>query len=287
MKRRWYFLILTVLLLLCCAPLSVSAAEIEIYDEAQKLTASERTECLAALQDAADHTNMNIGIVIGGKHRSEGAVEALAQTYYTEKFRKRTDGVLYYMDLSGSDPYDYICTSGMGQFYITDGSMENRVEEIFDALDLYMYPAGSEDVPAAIQAFAEQVKYYYDCGVPEGYWLYDDQDGCYYQVEDGEIVEKHTRPLSTEKAALFGVIGLGIGLVIAIIVFISVKIRYRFKAALSPTHYVNKKNVVYHEQYDRFVRTYTTKTKIESDSGSSSGGGGSSSGGFGGGGHHR
>lgn len=84
--------------------------------------------------------------------------------------------------------------------------------------------------------------------------------------------------------------GLVIGLIAALITFFAVKSHYKFKSALSPTTYINRKNLVFHNQYDHFVREYTTKVKIESSSGGgggSRGGGGRSSGGHGGGGRHR
>ena len=79
------------------------------------------------------------------------------------------------------------------------------------------------------------------------------------------------------------------GLFVAGIVFLVVKIRYKFKSSLSATTYVNRKNVTYREQYDKFVRTSTSRVRIESSSsgGSGGGGGGYSSGGHGGGGYHR
>ncbi len=279
--------ILFVMLLGCALP--ASAADVALYDERHALLTEECEECLSRLWEASEYTGMNIGVILGGKARSESSIEILADTYFDERFGKRADGILYYLDLSGQeDTYDYISTSGMGQFYYADGSMDDRVEEIFQELDKYLYPKGDEEVYDAVMAFAGLTEKYYDEGIPEGYYVYDDLDKCYYVVQNGEIVPREFKPLNWAGGVVGAFLGLMMGALAAVIVFFVVRSRYRFKSSLSPTSYVNRRNVQYHRQYDNFIRTYTTRVKIESSSGGHGGGGGGhSSGGHGGGGHHR
>lgn len=292
MKKIKYLaavLLTTVIMLLGVPALSVSAAQIKLYDEGKRLSASEFAECEKRIQQASDKTGMNIAVVLGVQNRSDTAIEVLADTSYDELFGKKTDGLLYYMDLKGSSPYDYISTSGMGQMYYTNADNNNRVYDMLKEISTYLYPVGSEDVYGGVMKFAELTEYYYEQGVPDRYYVYDDQFHEYYHVEDGELITTTSKPyhdwFMIPVMAVFG--GL-IGLVAGGIVFLSVKARYKFKYSLSPTTYVNRKNVNYREQYDKFVRTSTSRVRIESSSsGGSHGGGGYSSGGHGGGGFHR
>ena len=290
MQKYIVMLLSAVLMLLGMTLLPAGAAEIRLYDEGSKLSPSEVTEIEARLRQASENTGMNIGVIIGVQNRSDLTIEATAKASYTELFGARTNGLVYYMDLKGYNPYDYIATSGLGQFYYTNGAPD-RVSEMYDQLDDYLYPIGSENVYDAILRFAELVEYYYDKGVPEYYCVYDDQDRMYYHVSDGHLVATNTKPFRNPAIiVLFASIGAVIGLLAALCTFAAVKGAYKFKYELSPTTYTNKKNVEYREQYDNFTHTSTSRVHIES-SGSRSGGGhssiGHSSGGFGGGGHHR
>ncbi len=263
-----------------------------LYDEAQRLSASEYDECLAKLQEAADETGMNVAMVLGSQMRSDYTIQSLADASYDQLFGPNTDGLLYYMDLSGqTSPYDYISTCGMGQMYYTNDTRSDRINAIFDAVFPYLYPSGSEDVVGAIGEFAEQVTLYYYAGVPDNYYVYDDVYNEYYYVKDGKLAASSRRPyINMESMLAITGGGFVIGLIAALITFFAVKTHYKFKSALAPTAYVNRKNLTFHNQYDRFVRQYTSRVKIESSSGGGGGGGGgggSSSGGHGGGGRHR
>ncbi len=289
--RKWWIALLTGIMMMCACGMTVSAAEAVIFDEKGILSDSEYSECLTRLQAAADETGMNVGVILAGRSRSEYSVELTAEETYFELFGENSDGLIYYMDLSGADPYDYILTRGMGQFYYTNSDDSNRINAIFSSLDYYLYPVGSEDAYGALLAFAEEVEYYYYKGVPSQYYVYDEEYNKYFYLQNGTIKESLFRPYIDWESVLtmaFG--GFCFGVIAAIFTFIGVKSRYRFKSALSPTAYVNRKNVVYHAQHDNFIRTYTTKVKIESSSsggGGRRGGGGRSRGGSGGGGHRR
>ncbi len=268
-----------------------------IFDEANHLNSDEYAECLDLLQDAANQTGMNVGLVLGAQERSEYTIQSLADSSYDSMFGKNTNGLLYYMDLSGAySPYDYISTSGLGQFYYTNSEKVDRINAIFDDVFPYLTPAGSEDVPAAVEMLAEDIVYYYEAGIPDRYYVYDDVYDKYMYVEDGEIIYSPTLPLSRVdmsavigKLVMLGFFGFVVGGIVALIVFFCVKHHYKFKVSLSPTAYINRKNLVIHRQHDNFIRTYTTRVKIESSSGGGRGGGGGgrSSGGHGGGGRHR
>ncbi len=291
--KKWIMILMTGMFLFLLHPMSVSAASIKLYDEGGRLSNEQFRECEKILQSTADETGWNIAVICGTENLSDIAIETLCDKSCIELFGEDSDSILYYMDLKGHDPCDHITTRGLTQFYITNSDdSRNRLNLVFDALDIYLYPVGSEDVDGAIEEFANQLLYWYDAGIPEKYWVYDDVYHEYMHVENGQIVYTSQNPYPDKSIVVFcGIMGGLIGLLIAAIVYAVVKSRYRFKYELSPTNYINKKKVRYRNQYDKFVRTNTTRTRIETDNRGGGGGGysggGHSSGGSGGGSHHR
>jgi uncharacterized membrane protein YgcG len=290
--RKYTILLVTALLMLLgLTALPAGAADIKLYDEGRRLSPSELTECEDRLRQASDYTNMNIAVILGAGDRSDLTIETTCKTAYSELFGVRTDGISYYIDLKGYSPYDYIATFGRGQFYYTDGSPD-RVYSIEEQVAPSLRPVGSENVYEAVMKFCELAEYYYDAGVPEYYCVYDDQDRMYYYMDGDEMRSSSTKPFR-DPSVMFGVtaVFLVLGTLIAVFVYAGVKHAYKFKYELSPTTYVNRKNVAYREQYDNFTHTSTSRVAISSDSrgggGSHSGGMGHSSGGIGGGGYHR
>lgn len=299
MKKRLLLLFLPLLFLLpLLCPVTAHAAggvRAVLYDEGGRLDKKEYDECLARLQKAADKTNMNVGVVLGVQQRSDLTIESVAKNSYTELFGNQSNGLLYYMDLKGNSPYDYIATRGMAQFFYTNSSQHNRIDDIFTAVDPYLYPVGSEDISGAVMQFAEEVEFYFDAGIPDRYYYYDDETRLYYSIgPDGNVRTSTGKPY-LDYGTIIGTVILFsfLGLITALFFFFITKARYKFKYSLSPTNYVNRKNVEFYNQYDNHVHTHTSKVSLSSESSGSRSGsghhhsGGHSHGGFGGGGHHR
>ena len=292
LRNLLMILVSTLLMLTGQVLLTASAAEARLFDEGGRLAPSEQSECETRLQQAADHTGMNVAVILGVNDRADLTIESICRETYSELFGERSDGLIYYIDLKGYEPYDYIATSGMGQFYYTNSRASDRIYDMFNELDDYLYPKGSENAYGAVMAFADLVEYYYQAGIPDHYYVYDDLDRTYLHLENGSLVATSTKPYRDPHLIAVGVFfGFFIGFIAAFITYAAVKNRYKFKYELSPTTYVNRKNVDYIQQYDNFTHTSTSRVHIESSSGGRSGGysggGGHSHGGFGGGGHHR
>ena len=292
--KKYCIALLTVLFMLLTLPvLKASAGTLQLFDEGNRLSAEEFTEAAGRLQQTADNVNMNVVVILGNTQLSDLAIESMADNTYDQLFPKGSDGVCFYLDLSGAaHPYDYISTSGLAQFYYTNSSSNNRIDQMHYAIDKYLYPVGREDVPGALNAFADQLENYYEIGIPENYYIYDDVYHEYYHVENGEIVTTSGKPYHNKSAVVFGgILGLLFGLLAAAITKAAIKAKYKFIYELSPTNYVNKKSVHYLQQSDMFIKEHTSRTHISSSSGGKSGGshhsGGHSHGGHGGGGHHR
>ncbi|MBR1555812.1 MAG: hypothetical protein IJ644_10560 [Oscillospiraceae bacterium] len=294
MKNYLTAVISALFMMLMMVILPASAAEIQLYDEGNRLKTDEFVEVAERLNEAAENINMNVVAILGSEVRSDTTIESMADSVYDQLYGNKTDGICIYIDLSSAaHPYDYISTSGLGQFYYTNSSESNRVDSMLYAVEKYLYPIGSEDAVGALKEFANQLENYYEIGIPDKYWVYDDVYHEYYHVENGQIITTSGKPyIDTANLVMGGIVGLVIGLCAAAITSASVKSKYKFMYQISPTTYLNKKTVHYTEQSDRFIRERTSRTHVSSSSGGRSGGGshhsgGHSHGGHGGGGHHR
>jgi len=292
--KRFLIGLITILSMICClSALPAMAAGVSLYDEGNLLKSDENQTAVNRLQQASDKTGMNIIVILAKEKRSDATIESLADSTYDQVYGHKTNGLCYYMDLNGSSPYNYISTSGLAQFYYTNSSSNNRIDAIYSAIDKYLYPVGREDITSALDEFANQLEYYYDAGIPQNYYVYDDVYHEYYHVENGQVMTTLHKPyIDWDAVILLGLAGLIFGIIAGLITGAIIKAKYKFKYEISPTTYANKKSVRYHQQYDNFVTTRTTKTHVDrSGGGSHSGGhhsgGGHSHGGHGGGGHHR
>ncbi len=136
------------------------------YDEGTVLTDNAFQDTLDILEDTASQTEMYIGVWLGSRYRSEYSTENLCDDTYDEIFGTDTDGVFLYLDCSDSnDLYDYISTSGLGQFYYSNDSSYDRISAIFEEMDPYLV-RGQEDLSGAIQVFCDNLIRYKDAGAP-------------------------------------------------------------------------------------------------------------------------
>ncbi len=266
-----------------------------VYDVADYLTDDEEEELTERIRETADHIDMYFAIVIVGREthfNSDTSVMNYADNYYDKLFNPEqdvdTDGLL--LVINNSTKYDYVTTSGMGQFYYTNADNNNRVEEMLE--DITSNLNGGRYLQAA-KYFCTLTERNYDKGVPKRYYIEDfgNHYGQYaYLNKNNEIVYADRPPYNWLGS---GLVFLLIGLVAAVITGLCIKHAYRFKKAVNPTNYICKNNTILHESTDTFLRQYTTKVRMESSGGGGGGGGGghshSSSGGHshGGGGHHR
>lgn len=243
------------------------------------------------VQDKAEQLDMNIYVYIAGsecKGYSDYKTECFADDSYDEIYGEDTDGVFYFMDFSGKKPaYDYISTSGKAVLMY-----EENVQSIHDVCQSIMPPSSVEDyseytddVANAISQFLTQLDYYYD-EEPSGYY-HDESSDKYFYYKGNDLQVTYSPPLSLRMRPL--IVAIPVGVIVAFIFYFATKTKYKFKTSANPNAYISHGKTQFTRKDDRFIRTYTTKTKIEHDSGGSSGGGGghSSSGGHGGGGSHR
>lgn len=248
-------------------------------------------ELTELIQKTSEELKMNIFIYVAGasdSYRSDYDIEVFADDFYDEIYGEDTDGIFYYMDLSGRSPaYDYISTSGKAVLLY-----QKHIDRIFSRLDNYLPPSGQtvypENVENAVKEFLSAVTAYSKIAPSSTSYYYDESSGKYMFMKNGEFVVSRHKPMIYNIILLLAC--MVFGLLVAVIVYFVTKSRYRFKKSQNSVVYVRNDKTVFHRSTDTFIRTYTTKHKIETSSGggrSGGGGGHSHSGGHGGGGHHR
>lgn len=257
-----------------------------LVDNANIFSAENEASLTEEIQKYSAELEMNIYIYVSGTYRTDSQTEIFADDTYDETFGEDTDGVFYYLDLSGKQPaYDYISTSGKAVLIYEDVR-----ESIFSYLDNYLPASGEaiyeDDIYDAVSGFLSCLNTYSSHDSTALEYYHDKSSGKYFYYKGGELVVSRSKPLAIWlNIALVSVL---IGAVIALISYFITKSRYKFKASTNPDVYISRNESVFTNKSDVLIRTYVTKHKIESSSGGSHGGGGHShSGGHGGGGHHR
>lgn len=244
------------------------------------------------VQNKAEELDMNIFVFIADekcRNFSDYRTECFSDDTYDEMYGEDTNGVFYFMDFSGKKPaYDYISTSGKAVLMYEKNiqSIHNACQALLPPSSVTDYSEYTDDVADAISQFLTQLDYYYK-DKSSGYY-HDESSGKYFYYKGDNLVISYSPPLSVRMRPL--IFAFPVGIISAIIFYFVTKSKYKFKASVNPVAYVSHEETQFIHKDDRFIRTYTTKTKIETNSGGGSSGGGgghSHSGGHGGGGSHR
>ncbi len=287
------FTLLMTLIMLPVMPISASAKEnyyqgwngdasaSRFIDNVDFFTDSEEAEINKKIQETAEALEMNILILAAGYeyYMSDEQTETFSDSSYDTTYGVDTDGIFFFMDFTGKKPaYDYISPSGKAMIFYKD-----NIDSILNAVYSYLpssdsdYTQHTDDIKDGIYCFLGELSEYYGSDSS----FYDEYSERYYYIDGEEVVITRSKPfLLRLKALLFAV---PIGAIAGLIFFFATKSAYKFKSSANPSVYVSNENSRFIHREDRFIRTYTTKTKIETSSGGSRSGGGG--GGRGGGGH--
>lgn len=270
-----------------------------LYDEGSLLSEDDYTAAWETLENTATESGMHIGVWIGSTPMGTYATTSACDDTYDETFGVNTDGIFLYLDCSDeSDLYDYISTSGLGQFYYTNSANCDRISAMWDHMMPYL-SRGNEDLPSAIQAFCDDVVSYAAQGAPsDSYYVYDSDRGDYLILEDGDVQFVDTLPESytttREERMLRVLISAVVGLLVGALTLLLIRRRYRFQQPGSTSPYLQHGQVRFTERSDRFLHRHISRTRIAPDNNGSGGGhgggmshGSSFGGSHGGGGHHR
>ena len=249
------------------------------------------------IQECARDNNMNIVVFLPDSSRSnytDSQTEYFAKNEYNSVFTENSDGILYYLDISGKrSAFDYFATSAGANLIYTQGIRDS----IFNSLDQYLpsssssEPLDPEKIGEAISSFCYYVDYYNTDKARESYFYASTADDpVYVYKKNGKTYVTKSAPPA--KKMIVMIVSELIGGLVTLIIYLISKHNYKFKSKTNPRIYLSGDAVNLTQNADIFQGTHTTKTRIESSSGgggrSSFGGGGSHHGGsMGGSGHHR
>ncbi|MDE5947098.1 MAG: hypothetical protein K2G63_07335 [Oscillospiraceae bacterium] len=269
-----------------------------LYTEYGLFSESELKEINDTIKQTAEEIDMYVLVYISSTNLTDSETEVFADKMYEDLFGENTDGLFFYVDLSGGVPaYDYISTSGMAILTYTDSKNDgdsNRIDSMLEEIYEYFPSSGEEikanDIKLGIEEFCRQLKIYAKRGAKKGYYAYDSADHKYIYSKNGKAVISSKKPLFVMFKPLNVLIGLLTGFVVGIVMYFIIKSTYKFKKSCDSSAYIARNNSNFTETNDIFIRQYTDRKRIESSSGSShhsSGGGSSGGGSHGGGGGHR
>ncbi len=261
-----------------------------LYDGVDVFPDDREESLVTAIQASSEELRMNIYVYISDSYMSDYQTEIFADDTYDEMYGEDTDGIFYYLDLSGKSPaYDYISTSGKAVLLYQD-----KIDAIFNYLDNYLPASGQSysegDIYNAVSAFLSILRTYSD-NTPKSSLKYyhDTSSGKYFYYTNGEYIVTKSKPPALWLIII--TVCACIGSLTGFITYWAAKSRYKFKSTTNPSVYISHNETLYTQRSDTLIRTYVHKHKIESSGGGGRGGGGggghSHSGGHGGGGHHR
>ena len=262
-----------------------------LYDEYKLFDEDEYNEIDDMIDTYAELLEMNIAVFLADSSYagfSDYKTEIFADDSYDEMFGEDTDGIFYYLDLSGKKPaYDYLSTSGKAVLWYQD-----KIDSgLFERTMISHLPASGDEIRAeqihdALTAFCDFLLNQKNESTSFSRHYKDKSSGKVFYYKNGQLYITKGNAPSTVIFITF--ISFLIGLVVSLITKACIKSHYKFKASASPDTYVSQQKSRLNVHTDTFLRTHTSRRKIESSSGGSSGGGGHShSGGHGGGGYHR
>lgn len=248
-------------------------AESGIVDDVNLLNSSEFDEMEELIKDTAEKTDLNVLVILGDMHLGEEGAEEHSYEKYCDIFGEYTDGVLLYLDLAGkSTASDAMYFSGKADLMYQD-----RHDDMVDSLYIHLPKSGqtihSLDFMAGITTFCKDIETY-EKQYKSNIFKYEKNkiDKTYtYMHGDTLHITKSKAPGARFKVMLIASLA---GLIVALVVYFSVKKHYEFKTSANPSVYVSHGETNFTEKSDTYIRTYTTRHRIQSSSGGSRGGGG-------------
>lgn len=264
-------------------PYNKDEAVAMVMDDKGLFDSKQIKELNNTLKSCSEELEMSIIVYVSGTYISdEDTPEKTGNIYDIELGKDNVDGLLLYLDVSGKSPaYDYLSCAGKAGIIFD----EDEREKILDEVGAYLPASDLEPDPKmfkeAIEQFCLILATHNDhYKVSKLGFEKDKVKGLYFFDTGSEFYV--TEQMAPGALLIRFILSFGIGFLITVIVYFVTKKKYRFKNQTNPSVYVSSDRSTFSERSDTFIRTYTTKHKIES---SSSGGGHRSGGGHSGGGH--
>ncbi len=233
----------------------------KVYDDADLLTETEEQELQSACIETAKEKGVDIFVVTTDNTKGKSSMtysdDFLDKKYLNDEADKTSILLLINMQ----DREVWINTIGEAITYFTDVRIDRMLDEITPYLSSASYKAACDEFLYQVELYmgVEAVgdDYYYNDG--------DLDDTIYYERSARDVFEDNL-PIYLIVAVIAGVIGA--------IVLVSGSSKGMTAGAFT---YMDKNSVRVHKEKDQYIRTTTTKRKIETPSNNSGGGGGGSS----------
>ena len=241
------------------------------------------------VSDTAARLQLNIYVLLAGPtyYMSDSDTVTFCNMAYDKQFGADTDGVIFFIDMTGKKPaYDHILTEGAA-IMLYDGKTDAIREATYEYLpssDEGNYAEHYYDIKRGVECFLRGLEKYQSEFKSGMQYYYNSHTGKYVYYFNGKLViSKHKPPVIYLKSFLIALFG---GSLTNIIAYFIGKKNYKFKSKTNPNIYLSKEESRFSTKDDIFLRTHTSKTHIPQSSGGSGGGHRSGGGGGGGGGYH-
>jgi len=263
-------------------PYNKDEAVATVMDDRGLFDSKQIKELNKTLRSCSEELEMNIIVYVSGTAISDDETADFAiNTYNYELGKENVDGLILYLDFSSKHPaYDVLSCMGKSGIIFDKDEREKILDEVGAYLPSSDFEPEPNEIKTAIEQFCLIIATHNDNYKTSKLAFDTDKETHLYCFDTGSefYVTKQMAP-----GALFirFILSFGLGFIIAVIVYFVAKSKYKFKNKTNPSVYVSSDRSAFSEKSDTFIRTYTTKHKIES---SSSGGGHRSGGGHSGGG---
>ena len=232
----------------------------KIYDFADLYTDSEEELLYNKVTNYIEKTNVDLVILTIDKN-DKGTAAKYAEDFYIYNYFGREDkkrsGSLFIIDMDTRTME--MITSGSAILYIDDSRYDILLDKSFPYLKDGNYYKATD-------VFVDNISNY-GTNIPSS--------NANYTIDDeGNLVKLPHKPdfwKSLKGASIFGFI---VANIIAIIFFFAEKSKYKqIVKAVTASEYLDRNGIENVKSTDKFLSTFTSKTRIVHDSGSSGGGG--------------
>ncbi len=257
----------------------IYAAEKEyVYDDADLLDEEEENTLNAKCKEASDECEIDISIATtdnaNGKTSQKYAEDFILEKNIGYEYDDRFDksAVLFLVDLDNNETY--IATTGMGILCVEDSDIENILDNIYEYIKSDYYKAFDTFVNSTVRVINGNIKDY----ASEYRDEWETYDGSYEDFQNEYVNKKEPLFHKLRNPLISFVIAVVIGLIAVAVMALN----NRAKMTASGDTYMNRNEIKFHINSDRYINTTTTKIKINNDSNGGGGHGGSSHSGSGG-----
>lgn len=258
---------LAVMALLMVSCVCTFAGSDRVYDLAGLFTAAQTDTLSERAEEIGGMYDIDVAILTISVNDKSDSQEYAEDFYLSEGFGR---GVMMLIDM---DTRNVWITVKDAEYVISNGDVESILDSVFE----YM-PDG--DYYNAASAFLKNVDYYFDLYAQDPYYTKDPSEW-----DGNDYVPAQKDPITV--GSIITPLGIIVSLVAATVyLLVLCRKNKSVKMADNANSFAQLDTFMLTQTEDKFVRTYTTRVRIQSDNDTSrshGGGGGSSSGGGGGG----